>query len=264
MHIFATCAFDRQVLLKAVRVAESYGFRVLHGIVDSIWVVKQGAAREDYLKLKEAIKQNTGFAISFEGIYKWVAFVHSKSSSSSSSKHIPVPNRYFGVFEDNNSLKVRGLEMRRQDNPPFFDKFQAEVLKVIAKGNTIEEVMMLMPQVKDVLNKYVQLLKDRKVPLQELVFTKQLSKDSDSYVVNTIESTSLRQLAAEGRMLRAGEVLQYVITDYYNNNKSSGKRATPIEMVDDKSTPGAAYDARQYIELLVGVAYSVTEPFNFS
>src|SRR5918998_2988643 len=37
------------------------------------------------LKLKETIKQNTGFAISFEGIYKWVAFVHSKSSSSSSS-----------------------------------------------------------------------------------------------------------------------------------------------------------------------------------
>ena len=258
-HI-ATCAFDRQVLLKAVRVAESHGFRVLHGIVDSIWVVKQGAAREGYLKLKEAIKQNTGFAISFEGIYKWIAFVHSKRSN----KHIPVPNRYFGVFEDDSSLKVRGLEMRRRDNPPFFDKFQAEVLKVIAKGNTIEEVMMLMPQVKDVLNKYVQLLKDQKVPLQELVFTKQLSKDSDSYVVNTIESTSLRQLAAEGRMLRAGEVLQYVITDYYSNNKSSSKRATPIEMVDDKSTPGAAYDARRYIELLVGVAHSVTEPFNFS
>lgn len=260
-HI-ATCAFDRQVLLKAVRVAESHGFRVLHGIVDSIWVVKQGAAREDYLKLKEAIEQNTGFPISFEGIYKWVAFAHSKRSSS--GKHIPVPNRYFGVFEedDDSSLKVRGLEMRRRDNPPFFDKFQTEVLKVIAKGNTIKEVRMLMPQVKAVLNKYVQLLKDRKVPLQELVFTKQLSKNSDSYVVNTIENTALRQLAAEGRMLRAGEILQYVITDYYNNNKSSSKRATPFELVDNKTTPGAAYDAQRYIELLVEVAHSVTESFN--
>jgi DNA polymerase, archaea type len=259
-HI-ATCAFDRQVLLKAVRVAECHGFRVLHGIVDSIWVVKQGAMREDYLKLKEAIEENTGFPISFEGIYKWVAFVHSKRSSS--SKHIPVPNRYFGVFQDDSSLKVRGLEMRRRDNPPFFDKFQTEVLKVIAKGNTIEEVRTLMPQVKVVLNKYVQLLKDRKIPLQELVFTKQLSKDSDSYVVNTIESTALRQLAAEGRILRAGEILQYVITDYYNNKKSSNKRATPFELVDNKTTPGAAYDAQRYIELLLEVAHSVTEPFNF-
>src|SRR3712207_9576345 len=104
---------------------------------------------------------------------------------------------------------------------------------------------MLMPQVKVILNKYVQLLKDRNVPLQELVFTKQLSKDSDSYVVNTIESTALRQLAAEGRTLRAGEILQYIITDYYNNkNKSSNKRATPFELVDNKTTttatPGAA------------------------
>jgi DNA polymerase elongation subunit (family B) len=253
-HI-ATCAFDRQVVLKAVRVAESHGFKVLHGIVDSMWVVKQGAVREDYLRLKEAIEQHTGFAISFEGIYKWVAFVHSKSS-----KHVPVPNRYFGVFEDDgSSLKVRGLEIRRRDNPPFFDKFQAEVLKIIAKGNTIEEVRMMMPQVKDAFNKYMQLLKDRKVPLQELVFTKQLSKDSHSYVVNTIERTALRQLAAEGRLLRAGEVLQYVITDYYSNKRSS-KRATPIEMIDDKT---GTYDVRRYIELLAETARSVTEPFNF-
>jgi DNA polymerase I len=256
-HI-ATCAFDRQVLLKAVRIAESHGFKVLHGIVDSMWVVKQDAVREDYLKLKEAIWQHTGFAISFEGIYKWIAFVHSKSS-----EHVPVPNRYFGVFEEDDgggSLKVRGLEIRRRDNPPFFDKFQAEVLKVIAKGNTIEEVRMMMPQINDAFNKYMQLLKDRKVPFHELVFTKQLSKDSHSYVVNTIERNALRQLAAEGRLLRAGEVLQYVITDYYNNNKRSSKRATPIEMIDNKT---GTYDVRRYIELLAEAARSVTEPFNF-
>jgi DNA polymerase elongation subunit (family B) len=79
-------------------------------------------------------------------------------------------------------------------------------------------------------------------------------------VVNTIESTALRQLAAEGRLLRAGEVLQYVITDYYNNKRSS-KRTTPIEMIDDRT---GAYDARRYIELLAeAAAPSVTEPFNF-
>lgn len=63
-------------------------------------------------------------------------------------------------------------------------------------------------------------------------------------------------------MLRAGEVLQYVITEYYNKNKSSRRRATPTEMVDDKTTD-AAYDAWRYIELLVEVTHSVIEPFNF-
>ena len=83
----------------------------------------QEKEEEDCLKLKEEIEQKTGFAISFEGTYKWVAFVHSKSS-----KLVPVPNRYFGVFEDG-SMKVRGLEIRRRDNPPLFDKFQARNTK---------------------------------------------------------------------------------------------------------------------------------------
>lgn len=36
-HI-AVCAFDRQIMLQVVKIAERHGFRVLHGIVDSIWV----------------------------------------------------------------------------------------------------------------------------------------------------------------------------------------------------------------------------------
>jgi DNA polymerase elongation subunit (family B) len=58
MRILLHVLLTDKVLLKAVRVAKSHGFKVLHGIVDSIWVVKQGAVREDYLKLKEAIEQH--------------------------------------------------------------------------------------------------------------------------------------------------------------------------------------------------------------
>ena len=42
------------------------------------------------------------------------------------------------------------------------------------------------------------------------------------------------------------------------------KRAAPFELVDNKTTThGDAYDAQRYIELLVEVAHSVIEPFNF-
>jgi DNA polymerase elongation subunit (family B) len=34
-HI-AVCAFDRKILLQTVKISERHGFRVLHGIVDSI------------------------------------------------------------------------------------------------------------------------------------------------------------------------------------------------------------------------------------
>src|SRR5919197_1728511 len=62
-HI-AVCVFDRQILLQAAKIAERYGFRVLHGIVDSIWIKKKTTKddndnnntdnidAQDYLKLK--------------------------------------------------------------------------------------------------------------------------------------------------------------------------------------------------------------------
>jgi DNA polymerase elongation subunit (family B) len=69
---------------------------------------------DNYLELKESIERETGFALSFEGIHKWIAFVQSKHNDV-----LPVPNRYFGVYEDG-TLKIRGIEARRHDTPIFF------------------------------------------------------------------------------------------------------------------------------------------------
>jgi DNA polymerase-2 len=174
-HI-AVCAFDRHVILQTAKIAERHGFRVLHGFVDSIWVkkneeeesydysieVKKGKRSHndndknyaDYLQLQNSIQQQTGFKVSFEGIYKWIAFVSSKQNDI-----LPVPNRYFGTFEDNNKLKIRGIEARRHDMPHFFSKFQNEILEIITSGNTINEVIALIPKVGDILQRYVKILR---------------------------------------------------------------------------------------------------------
>ncbi len=200
-HI-AVCAFDRQILLQAAKIAERQGFRVLHGIVDSIWIKKKKndstvQQKNDYLHLKESIEKETGFAISLEGVYKWIAFVHSKVNT-----NLPVPNRYFGVFEDSDLddgivIKIRGIEARRHDTPIFFSKFQQQILEVMAMGNTIDEVKALMPVVADIYKKYTLLLKERRIPLEELVFTKVLSKDLHEYQKNrnTLENVALHNLA---------------------------------------------------------------------
>jgi DNA polymerase, archaea type len=138
--------------LHAAKIAERCGYRVLHGIVDSIWIKKKKDGNYnnvDYLELKESIEQQTGFKISFEGICKWIAFIHSKVNDI-----LPVPNRYFGIFEDGN-LKIRGTEARRHDTPPLFSKCQNEILEVMAaKRNTINEVKALIPKVSDIFQKY--------------------------------------------------------------------------------------------------------------
>jgi DNA polymerase, archaea type len=122
-HI-VVCAIDRAVLVTARNIVEEMGFSNLHGIVDSLWVKETEnnntrTTRDDYVKLKEPIEKATGYEVSFEGLYKWIVFLPSKQN-----KFIPVPNRYFGVFEGGNVVKDRGIETRRHDTPAYFSKFQ--------------------------------------------------------------------------------------------------------------------------------------------
>ncbi len=90
---FDFTSLDRAILLSAARMAEAHGFRVIHGIVDSLWVKKEGAKEDDYLSLRDDIEAQTKFDLSFEGVYKWIAFLPSKMNP-----NLPVANRYFGAY----------------------------------------------------------------------------------------------------------------------------------------------------------------------
>jgi DNA polymerase elongation subunit (family B) len=257
-HI-AVCAFDRQILAQSMRITEKHNFRLLHGIVDSIWVQKKNALQTEYSRLKESIEHNTGFEISFEGIYKWIVFVPSKDSLPSSSLQqqplLPVANRYFGVFEDG-TLKTRGIEARRHDTPPFFSKVQQLILDIMAEGETVQEVKDLMPKVREIFDVNIKLIKKRRISLEELVFTKRISKDFGDYDErSTVENHALSQLDLAGKSLKAGQILKYVITNYYHKN--TAKRSVPIELTSSKTN----YDVCRYSQLLAETCNSVTQPF---
>ena len=255
-HI-AVCAFDRQILIRTIRTAEEQGFKILHAIVDSIWVQKKGAQKharaDDYEVLKKAIENETGFDISLEGVYKWIAFVPSKNNNI-----VGVPNRYFGVFEDG-TLKLRGIEARRHDTPIFFSNYQQLILNILAEADTINEVKAMFPKIMELFQSHLKQLKERRVNLNELVFTKRISKNYDEYEDrNTVENNAILNLSGGGKSLRAGEILKYVVTDYYR--KHSKKRSIPIELANSETK----YDVKRYCELLEEVTNTVTEPFGLS
>ena len=76
-----------------------------------------------------------------------------------------------------------------------------------------------------------------------------------------MENCALRLLKSEGKPLKAGEILKYVIIDYYFRKKrsSGNNRAIPIELIGDNT-----YDMRRYTELLAETCNSVTEPFGYT
>ena len=247
-HI-AVCAWDRKVLSDAARLAEKRGFEVVHGIIDSLWVKRPGAREEDCLELKSEIERETGFPMSFEGIYKWIAFLPSKENAG-----LPVLNRYFGA-KRKGELKVRGVEARRHDTPHAFAECQMRILRVLAEANSVAEAKAKVPDCMHVFLEQAGLLERHEVPATELAFSTNLSKGPDEYTTSTVQHSAVRRLTSEGAELHAGEGIRYVITDYGGRDS---RRATPVDMIDDVT----AYDARRYIELLAETCSSVLEPFS--
>ena len=111
-------AVARETLLVAKEIAEADGFELIHALVDSLYVWKEGATREDYERLSQEIENSTRLPLAIESVYRFVVFLPSKQYAD-----VPVPNRFFAVGEDG-ELKVRGLECRRHDTPPLLARMQ--------------------------------------------------------------------------------------------------------------------------------------------
>jgi DNA polymerase elongation subunit (family B) len=236
-HI-ATCAFARSVLKKAVGIAESKGFGLVHGIVDSMWLKKHGATIEEYEQVCEEIEDELDFPISFEGRYKWIVFLNSRLDP-----RVPVLNRYYGLFEDG-TLKVRGIDLRRRDAPEIARKCQTDMLAVFSEANNSYEFRMLIPKALKVLEGYVSLLRNGRVPIQDLAIEKNLSRTPNEYTSQVLQAIAAKRLTEEGKEIHAGQHIGYIIT----RNKSSipENRALPAELADQDTT----YDSERYVELL--------------
>lgn len=248
-HI-ATCAFARQILKETVHLAESKGFKLIHGIVDSLWLKKEDATEEDYLRLRAEVEEATGFEISFEGIYRWIVFLPSKIR-----RNVPVLNRYYGVFR-NGKLKDRGIATRRHDTPPIIDRCIREILQVLAEAKGAEEFYARLPSIYELVQKYVHLLKSGDVSLEELVIRKHLSKNSGEYRHMVLQAIAANQLAKEGVTLNAGESVRYIITN--SQSKLPEKRVLALELCQEHHS----YDAEAYVDLLLSHVETMFMPFS--
>lgn len=89
---------------------------------------------------------------------------------------------------------------------------------------------------------HLELLRYKKIPINDLILTKRISKDVDEYKNrNTMELDALLQLKQEGKSLKSGQILKYVLIDYYRKN--SRKRSIPIELINSKTV----YDAKDIL-----------------
>ena len=200
-------AYSRDLLLQAKEVAERQGYRMLHAIVDSLWLIKSGAVRADYDRLAQAITERTGLSIGVEGLYHWIGFLPSRVNPL-----MPVPNQFVGLF-DHGAMKIRGIEIRRSDAPFLVKRAQAEVLRCLSQARTLVELREQIPQALEIVRTYRRHLHDGHATVEELAITKSLSKEPQAYRHQTLSMIAAQELLARGVSLQAGDTIHYIITD---------------------------------------------------
>ncbi len=248
----AVTSLGREMLLRARIIAEASGFRVIHAIVDSIYVQKPGLTEEVLEALCQEIMEATKIPIALEGIYRWIVFCPSRESP-----EITVPNRFYGVFQ-NGEQKVRGLELRRHDTAPRIARAQQAMLDCLAQARNATEFLTRVPEALEILRHHVEDIREGRVPFEELVITRTLSKDPMQYVREDAGAVAAKALARAGVKLHPGEQIGYVILD--QKAKVKGDRARPALLLTGNET----YDRERYVELLLRAAETLLGPVGYS
>jgi DNA polymerase elongation subunit (family B) len=195
----AICAYARHHLVESAHIAENHGGRVVHGLVDSLYVKKPGVTKEEVTELCDDIEEQTGLPISSDGIFDWIAFLRSKTD-----QRKPVVTRYFGVKRDGEHV-IKGLTAVQQSQPSFLRSFQEEALNTLHK-HAPNRVRQGNDDYASLIRSYV-----KRIPLKgadDLAFQTKIRKTS--YEKNCPQQTIINQLEERGVTVQPGYTLSYV------------------------------------------------------
>jgi len=241
-------AFAREILLNAKEVLEASGWRVVHGIVDSIWV--QAVDSEEQTSLDELAQQITaesGIRLEHEAQYDWVAFVPMRDSEAGAL------TKYFGkkteVPEGDSPYKYRGIECRQRSTPAFIERVQEELIDALDEFQDPEAVC-------DVLATRLATIEHGEVDPNELAIKNRVSKPREEYSRDTKNVAAVERAADLGIEKHPGEDVSYVVVD---DSKTSRERVRIAGEVTDSDR----YDTEFYRDQLVRAAESVLSPLGW-
>ena len=244
-------AFSRDAILMAKEIAEEHGFRLLHAIIDCVWIKKEGAMQREYEELALEISRRVGIDISLEGIYNWILFPASKMDP-----EITTANRYVGWY-DHGEIKIRGIEARRHDTPKFIKTMQTAMLERMSGAHSVEDVRALVPDLLEIVRSAVAILRSGKANPMDLVLRRHITKEADEYTNNSMSAVVAKLVQEMGVPLVAGESIEFIILD--QSGKKKPEKAKPLALYAFED----GYDIEQYTEFTLKAAETLLVPFGY-
>jgi DNA polymerase elongation subunit (family B) len=241
-------AYARRLLADLVPAAEAAGYRVIHGIVDSLWLRPLDPERPpDPEAFARAMSERFDLPLGYEGRYRWIVFLPATTHG------LGVPNRYYGLYE-HGEFKLRGIGGRRHDTTTLVRRLEAEVLSLFRSARDAEGVRALVPRAVARADLFAERIAAGSWPVDELLIAHRIGQSPGAFVTFTDSVAALRQLAEAGVHRDAGELVRYVILD--RRSRSFRHRVRAAELVVGDET----YDTGAYLELLARAAETLLAP----
>lgn len=225
-------SIGRKILTDSVNIAEDEGFRVIHGIVDSLWLKGEG----DIGRVMGRIERMSGLKISLEGFYKWIAFLPARDGTGAL-------NRYFGMM-NNGKFKIRGIELRRTDFPTVCKKMQEEVLNIYSRVSAIDDFHGCYGKARDIYDSYRMKIINGWVDDSDLKISIIATRQPEFYKVNGVRKRAIEK----ARNIGPGDKVSMFIID-------EKKGVVDIENLENR------YDKKYYLKKLEMAWESISYPF---
>ncbi|MBD3197241.1 MAG: hypothetical protein GF317_19460 [Candidatus Lokiarchaeota archaeon] len=240
------CAFAREFLMRSAEIAEKYGCKVIHGIVDSMWLQdKRNRPPEEFEQITKLIAQEiteeTRIPMSWDGMFDIIAFLPSQAEPD-----IPTLNHYWGIKKDG-STKVRGIEIRRRDAPKIVKEAQRHFIDTFKGVKSKQEFIDKIPEAQDLFLSYVKRLKTGNISKEELTIRQRISRKPSQYKVNSYQAVASKQAERAGFIMTPGTNVRYIILNAEADPDFPEKKVILSELFDEKIHQ---YDRDKYVELL--------------
>jgi DNA polymerase I len=243
-------AFARELLLDAKERLEAGGWRVVHGIVDSLWVTPMADGEQADLEgLAATITDETGIDLEYEAGYDWLALVPRRNDDAGAL------TKYFGRKHEAalgagaDPYTLRGIEARQRSTAPLVEAVQRELIDVLDAERSPEAVC-------DRLRRWLGRLRRGSVAATDLLLTQRVSQPLDAYQSRTRTVAALQRAERRGLSVHPGESVSYVVVD---DTKRSHERVRLAFEVGD----GTPYDRAFYRDRLLRAAESVLSPLGW-
>jgi DNA polymerase-2 len=241
-------AYARDLIARLVPFAEAAGYRVRHGLVDSLWLTPLDPDRRpDAEAFARSVGETFELPLNYEGRYRWIVFLPTVEGD------VGVPNRYYGRYESG-EFKLRGIGLRRHDTPALVRRFEGELLEMLGRAGSAEEVHALVPRLLARADAFAGAVRGGDWPREQLLVAHRVARRAEEFVTFTDTTAALRQLADVGVERGPGETVRYLIVD--RRSRSWRERVRVAERLD----PSVGYDADAYLELLARSAETLLVP----